>query len=179
MAERRSPLEEDWLNRRYYGGDLPPQAERALHQAGLDWSDETAAEGHIAEALALAPGHLAVRLGAYKFYFYRHRLAEALPQAEACLAHAARQLNLAADWRMVTAGQARFSEVDEKARFYLFSLMACGYLMVRLGRTEEGKAVLGKVAELDPKDRLGAASLLGHLNKRDDDDDDDYGDDDE
>ena len=103
---------DDWLNRRYYGGDLPPEAERALHRAGLDWSDEAAAEGHIQSALALAPEHLATRLGAYKFYFYRHRLAEALPHAEACLAHAARTLGLSADWRQTAPGQANFTEVD-------------------------------------------------------------------
>ena len=66
-----------WLDRRYYGGDLPAAAERALHAVGQDWHDEAAAERHIRAALALAPDHLAVQIAAYKFFFYRHRLAEA------------------------------------------------------------------------------------------------------
>ncbi|HVI52066.1 MAG TPA: hypothetical protein VM661_12705 [Candidatus Sulfotelmatobacter sp.] len=171
MADGSIP-DDVWLNRRYYGGDLPAEAERALHQAGLAWADEISAEGHIREALALAPDHLAPRLGAYKFYFYRHRLADALPHAEACLAHAARRLGVGDDWRAVTAEQADFAEIDGDARFYLFSLMACGYLAVRLGRRDEGEVILSKVAALDPKDRLGAASLLAHLAKGGNDDED-------
>ena len=162
-------VDNSWMNRRYYGGDLPQEAERALHRAGLDWGDEAKAEAHIRDALALAPDHPATRLGAYKFYFYRHRLSEALPHAEACLAHAARQLNLSQDWREVSPDQAKFTEIDEEARFYLFALMACGYLTVRLDRLAEGEAILEKVASLDPADALGAASLLKHLRKTDED----------
>ena len=79
-----------WLDRRYYGGDLPAAAERALHAVGQDWHDEAAAERHIRAALALAPDHLTVQIAAYKFLLYRHRLAEALPYAEACLAETLR-----------------------------------------------------------------------------------------
>lgn len=169
MPETLSAMEDAWLNRRYYGGDLPAEAERALHRAGLDWGDEALAEGHIRQALALAPDHPATRLGAYKFYFYRHRLAEALPHAEACLAHAANGLGLPGDWRAVMPRQADFTGIDADARFYLFALMACGYLCVRLGRLDEGTAILEKVAALDIKDRLGAAALLRHLQTRDED----------
>lgn len=150
-------------------GDLPEDAERALRQAGLNWNDEVLAESHIRAALEIAPDHPAVRLGAYKFYFYRHRLAEALPHAQACLAHGAARLGLGGDWRRVQPGDAPFTEIDGDARYYLFSLMACGYLLVRLGQAEEGKAILGKVSELDPADALGAASLLRHLDKTDED----------
>lgn len=147
------------------GGDLPEEAERALHRVGLDWDDEAKAEGHLHRALELAPDHPATRLGAYKFYFYRHRPAEALPHAEACLTHAAVRLGLAADWRRVRPGDAPFSEIDGDARFYLFCLMACGYLRLRLGRRRDGSAILAKVAALDPADALGAAALLRHLDE--------------
>jgi len=149
------------------GSNLPAPAERALRQAGLDWDDEAKAEGHIRAALEIAPDHPAVRLGAYKFYFYRHRLAEALPHAQACLAHGAAKLGLGEDWKQVRPNDAPFSEIDGDARYYLFSLMACGYLQVRLGQTDLGKAILAKVSELDPADALGAASLLRHLDKTD------------
>jgi len=158
--------DEDWLNRRYYGGDLPAEAERALHQAALCWSDEAAAETQIQLALSQAPGHLAVHLGAYKFYFYRHRLAEALPQAEACLGIAARRLGLPEDWQKIRLDQARFDETEGEPRLYLFALLAVGYLHLRLGDHPLGQAILEKVSQLDPKDRLGAVALLTALRTR-------------
>ncbi len=154
-----------WLNRRYYGGDLPADAERALHAAGLAWHDAAAAEGHILDALALAPGHLAVHLGAYRFYFYRHRLAEALPHARTCLADALRRSQLPADWRDVRADDAAFSALEPGPRLVLFALLATGYVLARLGREAESRAVLDKVAELDPEDRMSARRLLAILDR--------------
>ena len=160
-----------WLERRYYGGDLPAAAERALHAVGLDWEDEATAEGHIYEALDLAPGHLAVQIAAYKFYFYRHRLQEALPYAQACLAQILRRNQLPADWRDVRAEDAAFTSLEPEPRMVLFALVAYGYVLARLGRTEEGRAALTKVTDLDPQDRMGARRLLAVIDggARDDD----------
>jgi len=155
--------DDPWLDRRYYGGDLPQAAERALHAIGQDWQDEAASEGHLYEALDLAPGHIAVQIAAYKFYFYRHRLEEALPYARACLAHTLRRNNLPADWRAVKNEDAAFSSLDAEPRMLLFSLLAFGYVLARLGRAEEGREALAKVAELDPPDRIGARRLLAVL----------------
>jgi len=44
-------------------------------------------------------------------------------------------------------------------RFYLHALKGAGYLLLRLGQTKQGLVRLDKVAELDPKDRIGAAAL--------------------
>nr|WP_294504100.1 hypothetical protein [uncultured Rhodopila sp.] len=162
-----------WLERRYYGGDLPAAAERALHAVGLDWQDEAAAEGHIYEALELAPGHLAVQIAAYKFYFYRHRLNEALPYARACLAETLRRNQLPADWRDVSPADAAFTSLDSEPRMMLFSLVAYGYVLARLGRIEEGRAALTKVTELDPDDRMGARRLLAVIDGAGRDDEDD------
>jgi hypothetical protein len=152
--------DESWLDRRYYGGDLPAAAERALHAVGLDWEDEATAEGHIYEALEIAPGHLAVQLAAYKFYFYRHRLTEALPYAEICLAQILRRNQLPADWRDLRPEDAAFTSLDAEPRMVLFALVANGYVLARLGRIEEGRVALTKVTELDPQDRMGARRLL-------------------
>ena len=152
-----------WLNRRYYGGDLPAEAERALHAAALAWQDATTAEGHILDALALAPGHLAVHIGAYKFYFYRHRLAEALPHAATCLADALRRSQLPADWRDLCADDPAFLALEPGPRLVLFALVA--YVLVRLGREAEGRAALAKVADLDPDDRMSARRILAILDR--------------
>ena len=174
---RNEPLQsaEAWLDRRYYGGDLPPRAERALHEASLAWDNEAAAERHLHDALELAPNHLATRIGAYKFYLYRHRLAEALPHAEACLAETLRQAGLPPDWRTLRAEHAAFASLDPAPRAVLFALVACGYVLARLAREDESRALLGKVAELDAADLLGARRLIAVLDRGGREDDPELG----
>ncbi len=159
------PNDDAWLDRRYYGGDLPAAAERALHAIGHDWQDEPTSEGHLYEALAIAPGHLAVQIAAYKFYFYRHRLAEALPYAASCLAETQRRLNLPADWRDIAPEDAAFDSFEPAPRMMLFALVAYGYVLARLGRTIEGLEALRQVIALDPQDRMGARRLVAVIER--------------
>jgi hypothetical protein len=123
-----------WLDQRTYDGELPAAAERALRAVGLAWDDEATAEGHLYNALALAPGHLAVQIAAYKFYFYRHRLTEVLPYAQVCLAQTQRRNQLPADWRDVRPEDAAFTTLDPEPRMFLFTLVAYGYVLARLGQ---------------------------------------------
>jgi hypothetical protein len=152
--------DEEWLSRRYYGGDLPAEAERALHEAALSFADQPQAESCLRRAWEIAPGNLAVAIGAYKFYLYHHRLAEALPYAEACVRESARLVGLAGDWRDVRPDQADFSGLDAEPRLFLFSLFALGYLLFRLGRAGDGRQALASLLVLDPTDKLGVAGLL-------------------
>jgi tetratricopeptide (TPR) repeat protein len=162
--------DEKWLERRYYGGDLPAEAERALHAVGLCWEDEKASEAHILRALEIAPDHLAVHYGAYKFYYYRRRLSDALPHVEAWVAEAIRRNGLPSDWRDVRSEHADFTDFDSDPRLFLFSLRAMGWLLARLGRIEEGREALEKVAALDPKDQIRARRLIDILDQQGDDD---------
>lgn len=149
--------------------DLPEAAQAALKQAGLLWHDEAAAEAKVREALALAPDALAARIGAYKFYFYRHRLAEALPHALSCVAFALAALGLPEDWREVKPGDAAFVgsavTLAPLPKLLMQTLIAAGYVLARLGRIEEAEAHLAKVVELDPGDRLGAGRLLAAVRR--------------
>ncbi len=123
-------------------------------------SDPAAAERAIKKALAAAPDDFTARLAAYKFYFYNHRLAEALPHAGFIVRLAARRLNVAPDWRAVRPGDAAFDEMDEAPGVYLQALLAWGYCNARLGVCDEGALAIAKVADLDPGDRFGARRLL-------------------
>lgn len=127
-------------------------------------TDMAAAETAVIRAVEQAPDDLQVRMGAYKFYFYNHRLAEALPHAGACLRLAARALGVAPDWRVVRAADAGFDTLDKPPRLYLQCLVALGYVQARLGATDEARALLGKVAELDARDRFGAGRLIDIIN---------------
>lgn len=144
--------------------DLPPAAEALLKQAGQSWHDEAATEAKVKEALALAPDALAARIGVYKFYFYRHRWAEALPHAWSCVEFALGALGLGGDWRRVGPADAAFVgtpvTLAPLPKLLMQCLIATGYVLARLNRIAESEEALGKVVELDPSDRLGAARLL-------------------
>ncbi|MBO4227816.1 hypothetical protein [Bradyrhizobium neotropicale] len=152
------------------GEALPREAEDHLRRAGLLYHVDAVAEKHLHEAQALAPGHAAVLIGLYRFYFY---LAEALEVAKLCISKAAHENGLVDDWRRVSAGEAAFDCYENiLPRFYLFSLKAYAYLQMRLGNLDEGRAAASKLVELDPTDKIGARVLLDVLQRMELDDDD-------
>ncbi|HEY0885539.1 MAG TPA: hypothetical protein VGE20_09680 [Ramlibacter sp.] len=154
-------LDESWIGRRYYGGDLPAEAERCLHLAAASYADTRAAQAHLARAAELAPGHRLVDLGHYKFHFYKANLDTALLYGERMVGHALAALGRNdADWRAVTSTSADFASLDTPPRFFLFALTAVGYLLLRLGRLDEGREALAKVLDLDTANRMGADRLL-------------------
>lgn len=154
-------MDPEWLERTCMGGNLSKQAEQHLRLAGLNYQHDEIAERHLFQAQALAPGHAAVLIALYRFYFYKGRLADALEVAQRCLVKAARDNRLNPDWRRVQRGEAEFGSYDAiLPRFYLFTLKAYGYLQMRLGRLEESHAALTKMLELDPSDKLNPTLLL-------------------
>lgn len=154
-------IDEQWLSRRYYGGDLSEEAERQLHLAAATYADGAAALAALERAAEIAPGHPAVDLGFYKFHFYKHRLGDALGYADKMILHGLKRLGLHnRDWRTLDPEDAEFTGLEADPRFLLFALVARGYLLLRLGRYDEGRDCLAKVAALDPDDRLGAARLI-------------------
>jgi hypothetical protein len=142
---------------------LPEPARAALAAAAGAWNDEAAAEAQIRLALREAPEHLAARVGAYKFYFYKNRLSDAAPHALWCVGWSATRLGLPADWRQI--GAAGYGESEPLWRFFLFSLKAYGYVMVRQGALSEGRAAVARVSELDPQDLVGAGRLLAVIDR--------------
>lgn len=120
----------------------------------------------IARALAAAPADPEVRLAAYRFQFYSHDYAAALPHAEALLLHAARRLNVAADWRAVRPWDADFTAHAFAPGLYLQALVALGYCAARLGEEALAREALGQAAALDPSDRFGGAGLLAAIDRR-------------
>lgn len=162
-----------WLEQACFGGNLPEQVEQHLRLAGLNYQHDQIAESHLFQAQALAPGHAAVLIALYRFYFYKGRLADALTVAERCLVKAAHDNHLDEDWRRVRHGDAEFGSYEAiLPRFYLFTLKAWGYLKMRLGRLEESHAALTKMLELDPSDKLNAAVLLKVLARHGQEDED-------
>jgi tetratricopeptide (TPR) repeat protein len=167
------PIEDALIASAVLGGGLPFKAERHLRRAGLCYHLDDIAEHHLNLALEVAPEHAAVLIGFYRFYFYKGRLREALAIARTCLAKAARELNIAGDWRLVRAADAEFGAYENiLPRFYLFTLKGYAYLHMRLGDIEEGRAAAMKLLEIEPTDKIGARVLLEVLHRIGADDDD-------
>jgi hypothetical protein len=140
---------------------LSAAAQRHLELAGLAYSQDSVAESHLDAATLLAPGHLAVQIGYYRYLFYKGRLQDALAQLDVCMANAAAQSGLPPDWRSAEPQDANFGSYDEAwARFYLFALKAHGYIRLRLGDIEGGSLAIAKALQLDPTDKVGAKILL-------------------
>ncbi|WP_211101539.1 hypothetical protein [Niveispirillum sp. SYP-B3756] len=155
------------------GGGLPSAAYHHLCAAGAAYHLDAEAERHLSLAQAAAPGHAAVLIAYYRYYFYKGRLAEALHIARLCLAKAAAENNLPSDWRLVAAGDAAFGHYEAVLpRFFLFVLKGYAYLQMRLGNLEEGEAAVRKLLELDPGDKIGAKVLLAVIQRRGEADDD-------
>lgn len=165
-------LADDWLEIACLGGLLPAAVQRELDAAAAAYHDDGLAEAHLRRAYALAPEHPAVHIGLYRFYFYKNRLRDALDVAQRCLVKAAGDNGLPVDWRAVARHDADFAGYAPLPRFYLFTLKACAYLHLRLGALEQGEALVAKLMELDPADRLGGSVLRGVLARLEQDDDD-------
>lgn len=144
----------------YFEETLPPKAWDLIQQAG-DAYGKGEAEQPLQEALRLAPKSLNVLVAVYRFYYYQHRLQDALEIARQALAITARRLAIPLEWQLL---EERHVEVKPDAmallRFHLFSLKAEAYLLLRLGRKAEARAILEKLLALDGNNRLGARQLL-------------------
>ena len=145
----------------YFEESLPPGVEALLQEAGGLYG-EGRAEPPLLEALARAPESLNVLVAAYRFYYYQHRLEEALKIAGQALAITARRLDIPLDWKLLA--EEHVGKVGSAAmallRFHLLSLKAEAYLLLRLGRRDESQAILTKLVALDEKDRLKAKEML-------------------
>lgn len=145
----------------YFEESLPAEAERLLSEAAGLYGEE-GAELALLRAYMIAPEHLTVQVGLYRYYFYQHRLDDALMVAERAMCLVARRLGLPPSWERIeeihlaSAAQSSFGLL----RFYLLALKAASVVLLRQGEIEGARARLLKLMELDNQDQLGAAKLL-------------------
>lgn len=145
-----------------YFDDPPPiEIERLLRDAG-DAYGEAEAEALLLRAYFLAPEQLMVLVALYRYYFYQHRLEDALRVADRTLETAGRRLDLPARWRDLHPDHIGHAVLRSMGllRFYLMALKAAGYIHLRLGNNADGQAMLEKLGEMDSHDRLGGKALL-------------------
>ncbi|WP_345534600.1 hypothetical protein [Viridibacterium curvum] len=137
----------------YFGGELTPAARRMLDQLATATPAEF--ESLLWTAQVSSPDCLPVYYLLYKYHASRRQFDLAEKAARSGLLHAAQQAGLPADWQAAEAGCADFSHTGP-ARFWLFTLKALAFILLRQGRTEEASAALNKIRQVH-----GGASGLG------------------
>lgn len=148
-------------HRLYFDQPLPALVEALLNEAAEGYASGSA-ELPLLRAYVLAPGNLTVLVALYRYFYYQQRLDEALKVAEQARIAAGSTLGFPADWNNLDLRYLSNAvrESMGMVRFCLLALKAEGFLLLRLGKLEDGMARLRKVRELDDVDRLGAGALL-------------------
>ncbi|MEW5770263.1 MAG: hypothetical protein AB1831_07840 [Pseudomonadota bacterium] len=152
----------------YFDEPTPAGVEALLAEAGESYG-EPQAEALLLKAYFLVPESLLVLVALYRYFFYQHRLEDALVVADRALALCGRRLGFPAEWQRLHAeflGQAVLKSMG-LLRFYLSVLKASAYINLRLGRADAGRAQLAKLVELDSHDRMGGKALLDVLEPAD------------
>lgn len=166
MAEDLDLLDlgEDGL---YFDEPCLPEVEALIAQAAHDYGHVTA-EQYLLRAYFLAPEQLSVLVALYRYYFYQHRLEDALIVAERALDVTARRLHLVGGWSSI--GHVALGEAVMRSmgllRFHLLALKGSAVILLRLGRLDEAQLRLAKIAEIDERDALGVAPLLAVIAAR-------------
>jgi tetratricopeptide (TPR) repeat protein len=145
----------------YFDEPLNAEIAQLLLDAGEHYGAEES-EQMLLRANFMAPQHLMVLVALYRYYFYQHRLDDALLVAESALAVVGRRLEFPESWvylREANLGAGVMRSMG-LVRFYLMVLKSAGYINLRLGNYETGQLMLEKLVELDSHDRMGGKALL-------------------
>jgi tetratricopeptide (TPR) repeat protein len=144
--------------------------------AGVNEMIATAAENYetgdaelpLLKAYFLAPQSLNVLVALNRFYYYQHRLEDALQATVKALAVIRPLIGFPEDWRDLQ--QSHIRDVPPvsltQVRLYLFTLKAVGFLNMRLHNLDVSQGIFEKLVGLDSKDRIGAKGLLELVIKR-------------
>lgn len=127
-----------------------------------------AAELPLLKAYFLAPESLNVLVALNRFYYYQHRLDDALNATVKALAVIRSMIAFPEDWRDLQPSHVYDAPTNllTQVRLYLFTLKAIGFLNMRLENLDVSQAIFEKLVGLDSKDRIGAKGLLELVIKR-------------
>lgn len=120
------------------------------------------AELPLLKAYLRAPESLNVLVALNRFYYYQHRLEEALLISEKALALIRAGIEFPEDWRQLERNHISQAPKDwlTRIRLYLFTLKSIGFLNMRMENLELSRGIFEKLVNLDDKDRIGAKALL-------------------
>lgn len=142
-----------------FGGGAAPAIARLLQGASRAYAKPRRAEAILWTAQALDPHCLPVYFALYKFYFYKGQLADAERVTRMALSEAAQQAGFDPDWQQATTASCDWLDTFGPQHFYLFSLKALAFILLRQDRRRESEEILAKLEALDPRDSVGASVI--------------------
>lgn len=141
-----------------HGGDVIPITVQKLLREDLNACDDwQRAEELLLSARKLMPDRLEITVALYKMYAYTNRHPEALALIHEALEQSAKRSGFPAAWQSLDRDSADWHEATGNERFYLYSMKAQGFVLLRMGKVDEAAAVLQKLEELDPLDQVGGS----------------------
>jgi len=142
-------------------GDVIPLALQQLLREPLNVCDDwSRAEKLLLDAQSLMPERMEITVALYKMYAYSNRHAEALNLIDKVLMASATDGGFDSNWKKLNATSAAWKDAHGTIRFYLYSLKAKGFVLLRSGELEQAVEVLHKLLELDPLDQVGGSVVF-------------------
>ena len=151
----------------YFNATVDPEITELLEEAASLYPAPEA-ETLLLKAYFLEPEDLNVLVALYRYYYYQHRLRDALSVAQKAISASGKRLHMPDDWRHLTRlhlGQGVLVSMT-LTRFYLMAHKGAGYLEMRLGELADAVGRLQTLVEIDSNDRLGAKALLALAQER-------------
>ena len=145
----------------YFENKDTPEVENMITIASENYASGEA-ELPLLRAYFLAPNSLNVLVALNRFYYYQHRLDDALAVTLKALAVIRPLIDFPEDWRELQPHHLSDTPANllTQVRLYLFTLKAIGFLNMRLELLDVSKSIFEKLVYLDGKDRIGAKGLL-------------------
>ena len=145
----------------YFENQDTPEVENMINIAAENYASGDA-ELPLLRAYYLAPNSLNVLVALNRFYYYQHRLEDALTATTKALAVIRPLIAFPEDWHELQLNHISENPANllTQVRLYLFTLKAIGFLNMRLERLDVSKNIFEKLVLLDSKNRIGAQGLL-------------------
>lgn len=141
----------------YFEAPTTAELDALIAHASQNYGDASA-EASLRAAESLAPENLSVLVALYRYYFYQHRLDEALIIAERAMQVSGKPLHLTG-WQGLN--EQHLADTDfAMLRFYLLALKASSVILLRLGHKDEARARLDQILAIDSRNQLGAEQLI-------------------
>jgi hypothetical protein len=151
----------------YYLQEDSVEVQQLIQKAGETYENGEA-ELPLLQAFLRSPESLNVLVALNRFYYYQHRLSDALLISERALGIISARLEFPDDWQTLQLQHISDAPKEQLSwiRLYLFTLKSIGFLKMRLYEMEPSKAIFEKLVALDSEDRIGAQALLELVNRK-------------
>lgn len=142
-----------------FGFEIPDEVDFIIQEAIQVYHDTERAERTLWHAYEMAPECLVTYIALYKFYCTKKQMDQAEQVVLIGLDEAAHQGGFIPDWRKLTADSTDWRGIASPQRFFLYTLKALAFIRLRLGKLDNARAILAKLAELDPDDLVGSSVI--------------------